>query len=386
METAMNGTDRPEPRSPRLPQSGVLTAGSFDDSREPAAFQNFLRLIGQKSDLVNLPVRFNTRPMVLHVQDGEGRPVGNAKVRVNRSIELTTRSDGRVLLVPAWDRLPAGEELTLSVTPPDDGAVVTERVPRGAEQVQITLTSTHARTPRNLDLAIVLDTTGSMGDEITFLQSEIKQIAASVKAKFPQVNQRFALVVYKDEGDEYVSRAFNFTSSLDDFQRNLVKQNAGGGGDTPEAVHKALEDCKQLSWRDADTARVMFVVTDAPPHREHMQRTLDAADVLRKKGVAIYPIACSGYDDSAEFILRACALMTGGQFLFLTNDSGVGNSHAEPHIPFYHVEKLERLMVRMIATELAGKKLEAESGDILRTVGRSQASRRPAGAWRGSMR
>ena len=147
MEVAMNGTDRPEPRSPRLPQSGILTAGSFDDSREPAAFQNFLRLIGQKSDLVNLPVRFNTRPMVVTVQDGEGRPVGNAKVRVNQSVELTTRSDGRVLLVPAWDRLPVGQELTLSVTPPDDGAVVTQRVPRGADRVQVTL-SVQARTPR----------------------------------------------------------------------------------------------------------------------------------------------------------------------------------------------------------------------------------------------
>ena len=219
-----------------------------------------------------------------------------------------------------------------------------------------------------------------MGDEITFLQSEIKQIAAAVKAKFPQVNQRYGLVVYKDEGDEYVTRVSNFTASLDDFQRNLVKESAGGGGDTPEAIHKALEDCKQLSWRDADTARVMFVITDAPPHREHMQRTLEAADVLRKKGVAIYPLACSGYDDPAEFVLRAAAMMTGGQFLFLTNDSGVGNSHAEPHIPFYHVEKLDRLMVRMIATELSGKKVEAESGDILRTVGRTQASRKPAAA------
>jgi hypothetical protein len=86
--------------------------------------------------------------------------------------------------------------------------------------------------------------------------------------------------------------------------------------------------------------------------------------------VAIYPVACSGYGDAAEVVLRACALLTGSQFLFLTDDSGVGSAHAEPHIPFYHVEKLDRLLIRMIAAELAGKRLDPRPGDILRTVGR----------------
>jgi hypothetical protein len=106
--------------------------------------------------------------------------------------------------------------------------------------------------------------------------------------------------------------------------------------------------------------------------------------VLRKKGVAIYPLACSGYDDAAEFVLRTCAVMTGGQFLFLTDDSGVGDSHAEPHIPYYNVQKLDRLMVRMIACELAGKRIEPEQGEILRAVG--PVAQRTSAKWRGTMR
>jgi hypothetical protein len=93
-------------------------------------------------------------------------------------------------------------------------------------------------------------------------------------------------------------------------------------------------------------------------------------DALRKKGVTIYPVAASGADDACEFIMRSAALLTGGQYIFLTNDSRVGDSHAEPHIPYYHVERLDRLMVRMIAGEIAGRRIDPEAHDILRTVGR----------------
>jgi hypothetical protein len=88
------------------------------------------------------------------------------------------------------------------------------------------------------------------------------------------------------------------------------------------------------------------------------------------KAVSIYPVACSGYDDTAEFVFRASALLTRAQFLFLTNDSGVGAAHGEPHIPFYHVQKLDQLIVRMISSELSGRRLEPEPAQILRTVGK----------------
>ena len=93
------------------------------------------------------------------------------------------------------------------------------------------------------------------------------------------------------------------------------------------------------------------------------------ANALRKKGVAIYPLACSGYDDHCEFVMRSCALLTGSQFLFLTDDSGVGNSHAEPKVPYYKVERLERLMLRMLASELSGQRIGPNPEDIIRSVG-----------------
>jgi hypothetical protein len=63
-------------------------------------------------------------------------------------------------------------------------------------------------------------------------------------------------------------------------------------------------------------------------------------------------------------------MLTGSRFLFLTDDSGVGNAHGEPHIPFYQVQRLDLMMIRMIANELAGRHIEAEPGEIIRTVGK----------------
>jgi hypothetical protein len=99
----------------------------------------------------------------------------------------------------------------------------------------------------------------------------------------------------------------------------------------------------------------MFLVGDAPPHSQHRQRTLAAVDGLRRAGVSIFPVAASGAADEAEFILRAAAFLTSSRYLFLTDHSGIGNPHATPHVPQFNVERLDQLMVRMIAWKLSGK-------------------------------
>ena len=47
--------------------------------------------------------------------------------------------------------------------------------------------------------------------------------------------------------------------------------------------------------------------------------------------------------------------MTGGKYVFLTDDSGVGESHEEPDITGYTVEKLNDLMVREIRSYVAAR-------------------------------
>src|SRR5690606_20130218 len=54
---------------------------------------------------------------------------------------------------------------------------------------------------QKLDVSLVIDTTGSMGDEIAYLQKEFDALAGTIQSKFPGAEQRWSLVVYKDDTD-----------------------------------------------------------------------------------------------------------------------------------------------------------------------------------------
>jgi hypothetical protein len=221
-----------------------------------------------------------------------------------------------------------------------------------------------------LDVALVIDTTGSMGDEIQYLQSEFLALSSAIETKYPNAEQRWALVLYRDQGDEYVTRWFDFRDSAEDFRDKLGMQSAHGGGDFPEAPDAAFETVAQLGWRqDAKVARLAFWVADAPHHNERAGSMAASIRGARDLGVHVYPVASSGVDELTEISMRSAAQLTGGRYLFLTNDSGVGGSHKEPSIPCYFVTKLDKAILRMVDTEMTGNYGEPTGDDIIRTSG-----------------
>jgi Mg-chelatase subunit ChlD len=355
--------DRPQ----REIQSGTLTAGSFDDNLNPWVYDRFVEQVRSHPDLSQLASAFVGQRTVLRVQDSQGRPVGDAKVEIDGK-QMRTRSDGRVVYVSGWD---GGRQAQGKATISHGNARTTISVNDQIEQL-VTLKDARGTLPDQLDIALVIDATGSMGDEMEYLKVEVRDIAEAIEHHFPGVDQRYALVVYRDDGDQYVTKTFDFTGNLDNFQRDLGEQSAGGGGDYPEAMDAAMEATSKLSWRTGDTARVTFLVADAPPHANDFDDTFEAVDELREMGVTVYPVASSGVAGEAEFAMRTAAMLTGGQYLFLTDDSGVGNPHAEPHIPCYTVEQLAPLMVRAVRSELSGHRVEAEPQFSIRTVGQGQ--------------
>jgi hypothetical protein len=221
-----------------------------------------------------------------------------------------------------------------------------------------------------LDLVLVIDTTSSMGDEITWLQTEFRSIAADVATAHPGVPQRWALVHYRDDGDEYVVRQVDFTSDLAAFQASLATLAANGGGDFPEAPERALASAANLPWDTAaSTAKLVFWVADAPPHDAAATAFSSAVRALRAQGAHLYPVASSGIDERTEYAMRASAQLTQGRYLFLTDDSGVGDTHKEPTIPCYVVTRLDHAVERAIDSELAGTREEIDPARVLRQVG-----------------
>ena len=232
---------------------------------------------------------------------------------------------------------------------------------------------------RALDLVFVVDATGSMGDEINYLKSELLDVLKKVESNLKNTNVRYGSVFYRDNGDEYVTRKFDFSNDAENLIQFIKKQNAKGGGDTPEAVVEALEtSIDELAWSKENSTKIIFLLLDAPPHLsdENIERLNQKIKLASKKGITIIPIAASDTDKQTEYLMRTFALLTNGTYTFLTNDSGIGNNHIKPTASEYEVEKLNDLLLRLIlqrstvpdckngvTKEYINKKLEVESLD-----------------------
>lgn len=207
---------------------------------------------------------------------------------------------------------------------------------------------------RALDLMFMIDTTGSMGDELRYIQAEVGDVIDSArKMAGGSLDLRLSVNFYRDEGDEYVVRPFPFTNNISQALDDLSKQKAHGGGDYPEAVDKALENAIfEHAWSETATARLLFIVLDAPPHHrpDAIERLHRSVKTAAEKGVRIIAVMGSGYDRETEFLMRSYAIGTGGTFVFLTDDSGIGNPHLEPVVGQFKVEFLNALLTRVIAS------------------------------------
>ena len=202
-----------------------------------------------------------------------------------------------------------------------------------------------------LDLMFVVDTTGSMGDELEYLKKELDNVISTVSEENDGLDIALSLNFYRDEGDEYVVKSNPFTTDIPSTLKMLDGEYSDGGGDFPEAVDQALNDALTAhDWRDG-SVKLLFLVLDAPPHRDNEESISSIGNSIAeaaKIGVRIIPIASSGIDTETEFLLRLMSLASGGTYTFLTDDSGVGESHLEPTIGDYDVKKLNDLLVKII--------------------------------------
>ena len=165
-----------------------------------------------------------------------------------------------------------------------------------------------------------------MADEIAKVQDTIFDVAARIDALPGQPNVRYGMVTYRDRGDEFVTRTYEFTPDVGDFHRNLSTVYADGGGDTPESLNEGLHDAlHEVEWRGGESVQLIFMIADAPPHLDYAQdySYAEEMEIAARRGIKIFPIASSGLDDQGDGIGRENSgePCTGNRLIGFTNDS-----------------------------------------------------------------
>ena len=175
-----------------------------------------------------------------------------------------------------------------------------------------------------IDVVFLIDSTGSMADEIRSVKTHIVKLVNEVRQGYPRPDLKVGIVTYRDHGDEYVVKDFSLTSNVDKALRNIVSIRAEAGGDYEEAVadglHSAVND---MNWRH-DAKKLIFLIGDAPPHpdvgiysnygySDDYVYTESLEDAI-EEGIVIYTVSGSGMDFRGEKIWKEIASKTKGEY------------------------------------------------------------------------
>lgn len=180
--------------------------------------------------------------------------------------------------------------------------------------------------PARIEVAFVLDTTGSMSGLIEGAKKKIWSIASNLIDLKPQPEIRFGLIGYRDRGDEYITKTYDLTEDVQLIYGRLLEFRAAGGGDNPESVNQALaEAVNDLSWsEDEDVFRVIFLVGDAPPQMQYANDTPYPETLRAAVAADIVVNAIQAGDQRATTpIWKEIAQLGGGEFAQIAQDGAM---------------------------------------------------------------
>lgn len=335
-------------------RAGILTAGEVNDFGKWTLWPDIAQ-----QDLREWRRRWQISPLARYsaqLVTEDGFPVVGVPVRLkdSRDSVLWQAQSDNTGKCELWNNLftNAPEKQVTSLQAVIDGKTYSVSQPTlFHDGINLIRVKRPCRAPSVVDIAFVVDATGSMGDEIHYLQAELGDVVAQVKDSLASSTINLGSVFYRDAGDEYVTRKTDISAQIHQTMEFIDRQQADGGGDFPEAVDQALAVAlNELTWSSQAKARLLFLILDAPPH-ENLQVLASLQQSIRQaaaKGIRLIPITASGTDKSTEYLMRSMALATNGTYVFLTDDSGVGDAHIKPTTNKFDVERLNTLLVKLI--------------------------------------
>jgi len=347
-----------------------IRAGEWDDNANYREFQHYLGAVSRPIHPMDVRAR-----RFLIVRDSAGKAVSRCPVVVSdesqHEVTLTTLASGRAILFPYAEGL-TGKKFDAEARCAEGRAKTTVALDDdGDGTAEMKLTAPRREDARMVDLAFILDTTGSMSEEIASVKSTIQKVAKTLQSN--QLQVRVGMIEYKDRTDPFVTKTYAFTSDLAAFSAKIANIEAGGGGDMPEdmnaGVHAALSE---LEWSSRAVARMAFVIADAPPHLDYPNDPDYAVEMKNAahRGIELFGVAASGMDDLGQAVLRQMAEYTSATEMFVLR-GGAGPQSTGGGDPIsscggtqeqYASGNLDGLIVSKIKRELAS--LDADPSRI----------------------
>ncbi len=362
--------------APAYAAASSIKAGEWDDNANYREFQKYLATVPGTVHKVDVRSR---RFLVVRDVDGKGVPRCPVSVRdeAQHEVSFVTTASGRAILFPFAENL-TGRNFTATATCAEDKVETKFSLnDDGDGTVDLQLKKARALTAqKSVDLAFVLDTTGSMSEEIASVKTTIQKVADALKGS--QIAIRIGLVEYKDRSDQFDTKVYPLSADLVAFSKKVAAIEAGGGGDTPEDMNAGLHVAlTQLEWSKDAVARLAFVVGDAPPHLDYQDGPDYAADMktASHRGIQLFTIAASGMDSTGQAVWRQMAHFTGGTEMFVLR-GGAGPQSTGGGDPIascggtqqqYSSGKLDELITSKVKKELAMLDLDPMKIPGLRT-------------------
>lgn len=340
--------------------AGLLTAASVGDADRFGNYLEYLSRHAMERGELNLDM---SRRLRVRVVDASGHGVSAARIHIGSqqgSVDGLTHADGSYDFFPnvSMPGLTGPAQLNVQVESLSVNAEVQVPAFGDGQSVVVRLPANIVAPAPVLDLGFLIDVTGSMGDELRYVNREIANIVHRVEQESPGVRVRLSATFYRDRSDEMVVQQIPFTSNVAGFAVAMQNVFASGGGDYPEDMNAGLDAAmNRLAWSDGAAVRVLVLVADAPPqHYGDTQFTYrEAMARASQRGIRLLPVAASGSDRRVEYLFRAMGAYTSTPYVYLTDDSGVGGPHMEADTDRVAVERFNDALVRLITSDLRGQ-------------------------------
>ena len=191
-----------------------------------------------------------------------------------------------------------------------------------------TATAIDQTTASSVDLVLVVDASGSMGQEISAVQNELTTLVSKLSSEIPDL--RIGIIIYGwGKYSEYPAESSNnfveLTNEFDDLKEFINSLYASGG---TEPWGDALQYINGWDWRE--TAQKLVIIVgdeDCDPGKVigkgwggswyNGSELVSAVEDLKNKGIVISTVICEGPDEHVENQFKWISKYTEGKTVYL---------------------------------------------------------------------